>query len=222
MASIGDVLCQFGFEAGAHERRRAALLAAGGATSDPDTDPQHAAAHAAPWRYSWRRTLEMGIIRGVVLGPFLVYYFPFLSRLVPGTSWRAVLGRVAADQAIGAPVSITLVFVAAALLQGAPETALPRLQQQLVPTWQLGASYWPIVHTLNFRFVPLPHQPFVAHAASLWWNAVLSYEANLELKPVVSGGDGSSLGVSGSVSDSAPAATPAASQPPPSPPPRLS
>lgn len=136
-----------------------------------------------PWNA--RRTMEMGVIRAVVMAPFLQLYFPFLSRLVPGTTMTQVFKRVLADQIIGSPVSISLIFAAACLVRGQPDHILPRIENQLLPTMLNGAMYWPFVHSLNFRFVPVLHQPVVAHVASLWWNAVLSYRANIKIEPAV-------------------------------------
>ena len=129
-----------------------------------------------------RRTIEMSIIRAIVMGPFLQVYFPWLSKLVPGTTMPQVFKRVLADQLIGAPVSISLIFLAAATIRGDPMSVVPRLQEQLLPTWQSGASYWPFIHSLNFKFVPVMHQPVVAHIASIWWNVILSYRANIKLE----------------------------------------
>jgi hypothetical protein len=151
IASIGDVGCQ--------------LLVEG--------PGQHA--------YDARRTLDMGTIRAVVLAPLLQVYFPFLSWLVPGKGLHRVLLRVCADQAIGAPLTICLTLAAASVLKGRPEDVLPRITDQAWPAWKNGASYWPFVHTLNFSFVPLPHQPLVAHVMSVPWNAMLSYRSNKAL-----------------------------------------
>lgn len=151
IASIGDVGCQ--------------LLVEG------------PAGHA----YDARRTLDMGTIRAVVLAPLLQVYFPFLSWLVPGKGLHRVLLRVCADQAIGAPLTICLTLAAACVLKGRPEDVLPRITDQAWPAWKNGASYWPFVHTLNFSFVPLPHQPLVAHVMSVPWNAMLSYRSNKAL-----------------------------------------
>jgi protein Mpv17 len=131
--------------------------------------------------YSLKRTIDMGIIRAVVMAPFLHVYFPFLNRLVPGSTRWAVLRRVITDQIIGSPVSITLTFVAAGILQGNPSSILPRIQEQLLPTWRQSVVYWPIAHFINFSYLPVHHQPVYAHVASLYWNAVLSYRANTRL-----------------------------------------
>lgn len=131
--------------------------------------------------YRLRRTLEMGAIRCFFMGPFLTVYFPFLARSAPGTSTGQVLKRLALDQVIGSPVSIAGTFAFASLLQGKPETLVPRIQEQLVPTMLAGMTFWPFLHFFNFKMTPLQHQALVAHAASLGWNAYLSFKANQSL-----------------------------------------
>lgn len=128
----------------------------------------------------WRRTFDMAIIRFAVMSPFLHVYFPNLAKTVPGNSFPRVLARVGIDQLVGSPISISLTFAAVAVMQGNLNTLPQRLTEQLPVTWQTGATYWPFVHGLNFKYVPVPHQALVAHVASVYWNAVLSYRANLK------------------------------------------
>jgi hypothetical protein len=135
----------------------------------------------APAALDARRVLNLALVRAFVMAPFLHVYFPWLSRLVPGSSLAQVAKRVAADQLLGPPLSLPLVFGAAALLQGRPASALPRLQEQLLPTWASGLCYWPLVHSYNFRRVPVASQPLFAHLASVPWNMVLSYRSNVPL-----------------------------------------
>ena len=128
-----------------------------------------------------RRVLNLSLVRAFVMAPFLHFYFPWLARLVPGTGAGAVARRVVADQVVGPPLSLPLVFGAAALLQGRPETAGARLKEQLLPTWASGVFYWPLVHSYNFRRVAVANQPLFAHVASVPWNMVLSYASTTDL-----------------------------------------
>jgi hypothetical protein len=132
--------------------------------------------------YSARRTAEMAAVRAGFMAPFLTLYFPALARTVPGTGWRAVTARLVLDQALGAPLTISVTFALAAALQGRPETALPRIQQQLLPTLATSVCFWPIVHSFNFRLMPVAHQPLVAHVASLFWNSYLAFASNVVLE----------------------------------------
>ena len=119
------------------------------------------------------------------VAPLLHFYFPWLSRAFPGSSFPQILKRVIADQAVGAPCNILLTFSTLGLLRSDPGSILPRIQSQLLPTWQSSLSFWPFVHMLNFRFVPVAHQPLVAHTCSMLWGTILSYRANRAPSPKV-------------------------------------
>jgi Mpv17 / PMP22 family len=128
--------------------------------------------------YRFRRTMELAATRALFMGPFLTWYFPFLARLAPGTGTKQVVKRLAFDQMIGSPISITGTFMFVGLFQGKPETIVPRIQEQLLPTMAAGACFWPFLHFANFKLVPVHHQALVAHTASLGWNAYISFQAN--------------------------------------------
>lgn len=129
------------------------------------------------------RTLEMGIIRAAVVAPFIFYWYPFVARTIPGRALHRVLGRVCLDQALGSPMVVMMVFTASALLQGAgPAAAIQRIREKGITTWIAGLQYWPFVHTINFGLVPSQHQPLFGHVCSLYWNAVLSYYANIKME----------------------------------------
>lgn len=123
-----------------------------------------------------RRALEMGLIRAALVTPFTQFWYGFLLRIAPGKS--QVFKRVVIDQAIGSPIVIVMVFLAKGILQLDLESSKDMISNNLVNTWFCGLSYWPIMHAINFRFVPLLYQPTYATFASLYWNAVLSYYSN--------------------------------------------
>ena len=142
-----------------------------------------------PAPLSLQRTGNMVAIRSLFMAPFLYKYFPLLARVVPGTSTPRVLLRVFVDQAVGSPLTIVLTFGLSSLLRGQPETFLPRLQDQGLPTWAQAACFWPFVHVYNFSRVPVSRQALFAHVASVYWSAALSYRVNKQ--PVVEGERGS-------------------------------
>ena len=146
---------------------------------------------AAPQPFDWRRTAEMAAVRAAFMGPFLTVYFPWLAARAPGTSARAVATRLVIDQVVGAPLTTSATFALVALLQGKPETALPRIRELLLPSLAVSACYWPLVHSINFSRVPVRHQPLTTHFAALLWQGFLSYSANVALA-----GDGKSEGKS--------------------------
>jgi hypothetical protein len=163
-----------------------AVIAAAGDAACQAAIPLATGAAAPP--YDWRRTAEMAAVRAAFMGPFLTLYFPWLAARAPGTSARAVATRLVIDQVVGAPLTISATFALVALLQGRPETALPRIREQLLPSLAVSACYWPLVHSINFSRVPVRHQPLTTHFAALLWQAYLSYHANVALEGETSKG----------------------------------
>lgn len=154
IASLGDISCQSGFE--------------GRNFNELD----------------WKRTADMGSIRAFVMAPFLSWYFPRLAAAVPGTSAPAIVRRIVADQTFGSPIAICMTFIASSALLGDISSAPERIRQQLWPTWLNSIGYWPFAHILTFKFVPTRYQAHFANFLSVYWNGVLSYRANISLKPL--------------------------------------
>lgn len=165
-----------------------------------------------PLDFEWNslRSLQMGLIRATVITPFVLFWYPLLQRLCPGTTLVRIAGRVILDQSIACPIVIVLVFTANTLMNQTifhPNLKLSNLRQtwsqsisleglgdslkniivtvghqiedRLWITWKTGIQYWSIVHCFTFGVVPLAHQALFAHFASVYWNAVLSYYANM-------------------------------------------
>jgi len=123
-----------------------------------------------------KRAGELGLIRATLVTPFCQWWYAYLQHLAPGNN--QVFKRVAIDSAIGSPLVICMVFATKGLLLGDMQVSKELISNNLWKTWIAGLSYWPFVHCINFRFVPLMYQPLVGTIASLYWNAVLSYYSN--------------------------------------------
>lgn len=128
-----------------------------------------------------RRVAELSAVRALVNAPMLHFYLPWLAALCPGTTLARVGARVLLDSLVGSPVNLCLTFAATSTLKGRPLETGARLQEQLVPTWVKGISYWPVVHFFNFKFIALPNQGLVAHVASVWWMVLVSRASNSQL-----------------------------------------
>lgn len=128
-----------------------------------------------------RRVAELSAVRALVNAPLLHVYLPWLASLCPGTSLARVGARVVLDSLLGSPVNLCLIFAATSTLKGRPLETGARIQEQLLPTWLKGVTYWPFVHFLNFRFFSTAHQGLVAHLASVWWMVLVSRASNAQL-----------------------------------------
>jgi hypothetical protein len=47
-----------------------------------------------------------------------------------------------------------------------------------VPTVAAGATFWPVVHVLNLRYVALVNRPLVGSMAGVIWNVYMSSVIN--------------------------------------------
>lgn len=162
VATAGDVACQVYFEQ----------------PSKPSSKQHSAETHSLGVEIDKTRAVEMGLIRASIVTPFTQYWYRVLLTLSPGTTMVSVLKRVAIDQAVGSPIVILMVFAAKAGLSGDLSSLPGMVQSNLFSTWLCGLKYWSVMHSFNFRFVPLMYQPLFATVASLYWNAVLSYYSN--------------------------------------------
>jgi protein Mpv17 len=160
IATIGDALCQRYFDNNKHQET------------------------GKPLQQTWdvRRSLELGLIRATVITPFIHFWYPFLERASPGFTIFRVAGRVLIDQSIGAPITISMVFIAHSVMKGDLAGSMRKLRHQFIDTYTTGLRYWPIVHSINFSVVPLMHRSLFAHCASVYWMAVLSYYSNMDIK----------------------------------------
>ena len=123
------------------------------------------------------RTFNINAIRCGVITPYVLAWYPTLIRLCPGQTPLRVLGRIALDQAIGGPICVVLVFIMNSFILNLEnwEQFKLRMENQFIPTWFKGFTYWPFVQIINFGFVPLVYQPLFATVCSVYWNGVISY-----------------------------------------------
>ena len=157
----GDLLCQY-YEQKYDKRR-------------------HNHFETSPFIIDYSRALQMGVIRAIVIVPFITMWYPFLVYASPGKTPFRIFGRVFIDQLFGSPTVVSLVFASNAIIhQDSSTVFLQRLFSQGPSAWIVGLQYWPFIHTINFGFIPLKHQALVAHIASIYWNAILSYYSYVE------------------------------------------
>lgn len=129
-------------------------------------------------KFNIPRALEMGCIRAVVITPFVQWWYPFLAYLSPKTTVIGVAKRICIDQCFGSPLVIALVFTVKSIINGDYKDIKRKIDDRFWDTWISGVRFWPVIQFVNFGFVPLRHQLLVAHVASVYWNAVLSYNVN--------------------------------------------
>jgi len=125
-----------------------------------------------------QRSLVMLVTGLCVSGPYSALNFAALEFFFPGRSTRAVACKVLAG-AVTSPIAISLVFSTITLLEGRTlAEAQGKVARDLGSTWLTGATYWPLVSALNFRFVPLHYRPLFSSLAGSAWGTYMSAQAH--------------------------------------------
>ena len=57
-----------------------------------------------------------------------------------------------------------------------------QLTSKFFDTYKVGAVYWPIAQTINFKFVPVKNQVVCTSFFSMIWSVFLAYMKHLEIE----------------------------------------
>lgn len=99
---------------------------------------------------------------GFLMAPIQHRWYAFLSATFPVSKSAAfvpALKRVAFDQFIFAPISLTGFFTFMTIAEGGGKRAVSRkLQEAFVPALKANFMVWPAVQIINFRLVPVQFQ----------------------------------------------------------------
>lgn len=177
IAFIGDIICQ-SYVQNMHTSTDKDAGLSRGVTLDNDKESKMNWLRDSQFtNIDYHRAFIMGGIRAIIIVPFILVWYPFLARIGPGNSIPSIIRRVCVDQTFGSPIVIGLVLGANSLIMnGNIEFDILVKDGQLA--WVKGLQYWPFIHAVNFSLFPLHHQALVAHIASIYWNAILSYYSN--------------------------------------------
>jgi len=135
---------------------------------------------------SWdhHRSLRMGLVGLVLAGPITQVQQLALERIFPGASAKTVACKVLGSAATS-PFIISSQFAFVGALKGMPwNENVTKIKRDVLPTWAAGFAFWPVITSINFRFVPLPNRAVVVGCAGALWNVYLCRQANKEA-PVV-------------------------------------
>jgi hypothetical protein len=116
-------------------------------------------------RYDWGRSFRSGIFGAFAVGPVFHYWFRFLDRAIPGTSTRAVAGKLLLDQGVMAPVFTVFYFVAMGMLERRDSVYIvKKIETAAWPTLLANYAIFPAAQAANFMFVPLKLRVLVLNA----------------------------------------------------------
>jgi len=110
-----------------------------------------------------RRSLDWPAVgRYVVLGaavfsPVLTYWYRWLDRVLPGTTAKVVMQKVAMDIVVMDVPFYTAFYTVLNMLEGRSlKDAWAEVKAKLIPTIIFSVLLWTPAQTINFRYVP-PH-----------------------------------------------------------------
>jgi protein Mpv17 len=129
-------------------------------------------------KHNWNRTGRMAFYGGAIFGPAATHWYRLLARInIPIRSPSPLLvnttARVAADQAVFAPINLALFLGGMAWMEGAD------VKQRLEGSWYEALRrnwiVWPAVQAVNLSVVPGEWRVGVVNVVALGWNCYLSY-----------------------------------------------
>ncbi|GMI20487.1 hypothetical protein TrCOL_g7399 [Triparma columacea] len=108
-------------------------------------------------------------------GPSGHYFYNWLDRKIEGTGPKVVALKVLIDQTIWCPLFMTVFFTYLGLVNGDSCNVIKnKLQNDLLKACQGSWKVWPIVHAINFRFVPTKLRLFYINVVQIFFNVFLS------------------------------------------------
>ncbi|KXZ55548.1 hypothetical protein GPECTOR_2g1097 [Gonium pectorale] len=125
--------------------------------------------------YDPLRTLRMGGYGFLWYGPCQYYWYNLLDWLMPIKTTTNFLSKVAANQLILAPITLSSVFGYNLALTGRADAIPNKLRDDLWPTMQNGWKFWIPAASLNFYCVPLKYQDVFNLVCIAWLNATNLY-----------------------------------------------
>lgn len=125
--------------------------------------------------YDISRTLRMFGYGWFFYGPYQFYWYNLLSHLLPAQSLPNFISKVAANQLLLAPVTLSVVFAWNLGLTGQSEQIVNKIKNDLLPSMAKGWLFWIPAASINFFYVPVERQVLWMSACGVLWTAYLSY-----------------------------------------------
>lgn len=120
------------------------------------------------------RSLRLALAGGLQ-GLLLVPWLHVLQRLIPQKTMLALAAKVCLQSVVFGSAATTIAVAVPDLLSGKSLMVVSDRVTEQVPGLVLsGFVYWPLVHVLCFRLVPLRFQPAFQGAAGFCWAVYLS------------------------------------------------
>lgn len=121
------------------------------------------------------RLLRLASFGLCVHGPVGHFFYGFLDSKFPKKDAATVALKVAIDQILWAPIFTVIFFSWIELLQGSGLKKLgDKISQDLVRGVTASWKVWPLVHVINFRFIPPQQRLLYINTIQIGYNVFLS------------------------------------------------
>lgn len=112
-----------------------------------------------------------------IVSPLGHYWFNFLdANVFPATPTApyAIVAKMACDQLLMTPLLTLAFFMGMKTMEGAPEQAIPTVKEKLWPSLKANWVVWPVLHIINFAFIPTSQRILYCNVMAIFWTAYMS------------------------------------------------
>ena len=125
--------------------------------------------------FVWQRSLIMSFFGFAFFGPAGHVFYNWLDKQIVGTRGRVVLTKILVDQLVWAPFVFVVFFAYIEVILGNSWKNFGQtIQRDLFPVCQASWRVWPLVHSINFKFVSTRHRLIFVNGVQMAFNAFLS------------------------------------------------
>ncbi|XP_073512671.1 mpv17-like protein [Phyllobates terribilis] len=135
-------------------------------------------------RLDWKQTAKVGIVGFCFHANFNFFWLRFIERAFPGSAPKNVLRKVACDQLMAAPITISAFYTGLSLLDG-EDDIFKNLKEKFLPTYKTGVLCWSVFQTINFSIIPPVIRTAYIGVCAFLWTTFLCYIRNRDIDQVI-------------------------------------
>lgn len=126
--------------------------------------------------FTFKRSFNLAIFGFGVVTPTLHFWYQFLARRFPGTSFKPVAIKFCLDRFLLPPPLVMGFFVSQTLMNGGSwKDVEDRVEKNYFKALKMNLLVWPAAMIVNFKFVPLDFQVLYSNVIGFFWSIYLSY-----------------------------------------------
>jgi len=123
----------------------------------------------------WKEVTRFCVYGGLFHAPLVFNWLRLAARLFPKDTNSHLLAKVFLDQTCFAPVGLSAFYIGLTAMEGKDLDGIYKEWREKFPnTWAMGATCWPIIQAVNFKYVPASLRTVFVACCSFFWNIFLS------------------------------------------------